>query len=61
MPPMLLPATHKYNYTATIRIVVTDKFHASDFVEVSVKVSYVRILLVRFQGQTVIKTNACLG
>ena len=49
MPAMLLPATHNYDYTATIRIVGTDKFHVSNFVEVQVKVSYARMLLVRFQ------------
>jgi len=61
MPAMMLPATHKYDYTATIRIVVSDKFDASEFVDVPVKVSYARLLLVRFQGQTVITTSSYLG
>jgi len=51
MPSMMLPAKHIYNYTATIRIVVSDEVGASGFVEVPVKVSYATVVLIRFQGK----------
>ncbi|KAK2176810.1 hypothetical protein NP493_638g00001 [Ridgeia piscesae] len=38
MPPMLLPAKHKHNYTATIRVVVEDQLGAATIVNVQFKV-----------------------
>ena len=40
MPALLLPSRQKYNYTATVRVVVSDKHAVSDFVDVPVEVSY---------------------
>ena len=42
---MKLPARDKLNYTATIRVVVSDAFGSSDFIDLSVKVGYVAELL----------------
>ena len=38
MPRMLLPATHKYNYTATIRVVAEDQLGSTVFANVQLKV-----------------------
>jgi len=46
MPAMMLPGKHKYDYAAIMRIVVSDEIGASDFIEVSIKVSYAIMLLV---------------
>ena len=50
MPALLLPAKHRYNYTATMRVIVSDKDGESDFVDVPVEVSYAIFLLVHFQA-----------
>jgi len=49
MPAMMLPAKHNYDYTANMRIVVSDEHGTSDFVEIPIKVSYATMSLVRFQ------------
>ena len=38
MPPMLFPAKHKHNYSATIRVVAEDELGAAVFVNVHFKV-----------------------
>ena len=48
MPALLLPAKRRYNYTATVRVVVSDKHGVSNFVDVPVEVSYAILLLVCF-------------
>ena len=54
MPAMLLPAKHKHNYTATIRVIVSDMYGIVAGFRIPVKVSYTILLLERFLDQLII-------